>query len=76
MKLTDVPEGADFLDVDGIPVARLPDGSCIAFEKSDAAADSRPYTNAAKAGAEGDKLTRAEFQDWLSSGVNRFDVVR
>ena len=75
MKLTDVPTGADFLDVDGIPVARLPDGTCIAFEKS-ADAESRPYPNASKAGHDGDALTRAEFQDWLFSGGNRFDVAR
>lgn len=76
MKFTDVPAEATFLDVDGIPVARLPDGNCIAFEKRAPGADSRPYPNDRKAGIEGDSLSRAEFDDWLTSGVNRFDVAR
>lgn len=72
MKLSEVPEGSRFLDVDSIPVVMLPGGRCIAFRKS-GDAESRPYPNEAKAGSEGDALSREEFAAWLASGFNRFD---
>ena len=73
MKLADVPEGAQFLDVDGIPVARLRGGLCIAFEKH-GSEESRPFVDGSKAGHDGDALTRDEFTSWLKTGFNRFDV--
>ena len=73
MKLADVPEGAQFLDVDGIPVARLPDGCCLGFEKR-TDSESHPFPNESKAGEEGDALTREEFASWLETGFNKFDV--
>jgi hypothetical protein len=55
MKLTDVPAGSTFLDVDSIPVVKLPNGDCIAF---DAAGASRPFQNTSKADLEGDRPDR------------------
>lgn len=72
MKLSDVPAGASFLDVDSIPVVKLPSGECVAFESVD---ESRPYPNARKAGLEGDSLSADEFRAWLLTGRNRFDRV-
>ena len=75
MTIHQLLDGADFLDVDGIAVARLPSGRCFAFETSAGAEpNSRPYPNERKAGMEGDELTRDEFRDWVFTGVNRFDV--
>ena len=72
MKLSEVPEGSRFLDVDSIPVVMLPGGRCIAF-KTCGSDESRPYPNESKAGMEGDNLTREEFAAWLETGFNRFD---
>ena len=71
MKLSEVPASARFLDVDGIPVVVLPDASCLAFSKG--TFESRPYPNATKAGTDGDRLSRDEFESWLKTGRNRFD---
>lgn len=73
MKLADVPAESDFLDVDGIPVVRLPDGSCVAFEPL-RETEASPFPNASKAGLEGDMLSRGEFVKWLATGYNRFDL--
>ena len=67
----DIPKDARLLDVDGIPVAVLPDGSCVAFTLK--TGQQRPYPNAAKV-AEGDPLTEAEFHSWIVTGRNKFDV--
>jgi hypothetical protein len=72
MKLSEVPEGSRFLDVDSIPVVMLPDRTCIAFDPQ-GSAESRPYGSPAKAGVEGDDLSREEFAAWLEAGFNRFD---
>lgn len=72
MKPTEIPQGSTFLDVDGIPVVRLPNASLVAFSKG-ADAESRAYPDTAKVG-EGDALDREEFLAWLSTGTNRFDV--
>ena len=72
MKLSEVPPGSRFLDVDSIPVVMLSDRSCIAFETR-GSLESRPYDNALRAGLEGDDLSREEFAAWLQSGVNHFD---
>ena len=74
MKLSQVPKGSRFLDVDSIPVVMLPDRTCVAFETR-GAPDSRPYGNESKAGRDGDDLSREEFAAWLESGVNRLDRV-
>jgi len=69
MKLHEVPAGATFLDVDSIAVVRLPGGECIAFaDGKGLAIESRPYPNKAKAGEEGDVLSRAAFERWLVTG--------
>jgi hypothetical protein len=73
VRFAELPPESDFLDVDGIPVARLPDGSCIAFEKR-GSEESRPFVDGSKAGHDGDALTREEFASWLKTGFNRFDV--
>lgn len=73
MQFAEIPPESDFLDVDGIPVVRLPGGECIAFEKSPGA-EGYPYPNSSKAGLEGDALSHAEFAEWLATGYNRFDV--
>ena len=72
MHLSDIPAGSRYLDVDGIAVALLPSGRCVAF--SEFTFKSRPYPNEQKAGMEGDNLSAAEFAEWLRTGVNRFDV--
>ena len=64
-------KAAKLLDVDGIPVAVLPDGSCVAYELK--TGKPRPYPNGAKT-ADGDPLTLAEFQSWIVTGRNKFDV--
>jgi len=75
MNLVNLPPESEFLDVDGIAVVRLPDGSCLAFETGPGADPAaRPYPNERKAGMEGDSLSRAEFAAWLATGFNRFDV--
>lgn len=71
MKISDVPAGAVYLDVDSIPVVKLPNGDYIAF---DFAGDSRPYPNQRKADLEGDQLSRSDFRAWIASGKNRFDA--
>ena len=70
VKLANIPAGATYLDVDSIPVVKLPDGDCIAF---DFAGASRPYPNHRKADLEGDKMSGADFREWVTSGRNRFD---
>ena len=62
---------ARLLDVDGIPVAVRPDGSCVAYALKTGA--QRPYPHSAKV-AEGDPLTADEFRSWIITGRNRFDV--
>ncbi|MCK9687340.1 hypothetical protein [Scleromatobacter humisilvae] len=75
MRFADIPEGSDFLDVDGIAVVRLPAGQCIAFATGDGAEpESRPYPNELKAWHDGDRLGRDEFAGWLKTGRNMFDV--
>lgn len=75
MTIHDLPDGADFLDVDGIAIVRLPSGRCLAFETgASAEPNSRPYPNEQKAGMEGDELTRDEFREWVSTAVSRFDT--
>lgn len=68
----ELPKDARLLDVDGIPVALLPDGSCVAYELK--TGKQRPYQNGKKT-AEGDTLTTAEFQAWIVTGHNKFDVL-
>ena len=70
--MSDVPAGSRYLDVDGIPVVLLPSGRCVAF--SELTFESRTYPNEQKAGMEGDRLSSAEFAEWLRTGINRFDV--
>lgn len=67
----DLHKAARLLDVDGIPVALLPDGTCVAYELK--TGTQRLYPNAAKT-ADGDPLTRAEFESWIVTGRNKFDV--
>ena len=75
MKLVDLPPESEFLDVDGIAVVRLADGSCVAFQTGPGADPAgRPYPNEHKAGIDGDPLPRNEFAEWLTKGFNRFDV--
>ena len=75
MKLADIPSESEFLDVDGIAVVRLPDGSCVAFETGPGADPvGRAYPNEQKAGMDGDSLSLNEFATWLATGRNRFDV--
>jgi hypothetical protein len=71
MLFDDIPESAVFLDVDGIPVARV-EGGLVAFDLRDGS--SYPYPDASKAGMEGDVLSRTEFSEWLRTGRNKFDV--
>jgi hypothetical protein len=70
LKLTEVPTDSKFLDVDGIPVVKLPTGNFVAFDEC---GRSRPYPNTRKADLEGDVLTADEFRAWISTGRNRFD---
>lgn len=75
MKFVNLPSESQFLDVDGIAVVRLPDGSCLAFETGPGADPAgRPYPNERKAGMDGDALSRDEFAEWLTKGFNRFDI--
>ena len=71
MKIADVPAGSVYLDVDSIPVVRLPSGGYIAF---DFAGASRPYPNQRKADLEGDQLSGADFRAWVATGKSRFDA--
>lgn len=74
MKFNQLPPGSQCLDVDGIPVVRLPDKSLLSFEAGKGVdGGSLPYPNTMKAELEGDHLSMAEFSDWLVSGKNRFD---
>lgn len=65
-----IPAGSTFLDVDSIPVVKLPSGDFVAVDEYGAG---RPYPNARKADLEGDTLTEEEFRTWISTGRNRFD---
>ena len=70
-----VPMDADFLDVDGVAVARLPSGKSIAFPSGKGAdVPSYPYPNGGKVLRDGCELTREEFIDWLKTGKNKYDV--
>jgi hypothetical protein len=74
MKLNELPAGSRFLDVDSIPVVMLPGGECIAFAAGKGVGvESRAYPNKAKAGEEGDVISRDEFARWLATGRNHFD---
>ena len=70
-----VTPGRGGSDVEGIPVVELKDGSapprCLAFS-----IESKAWRefDSMKAGRDGDALTLAEFEDWLRTGFNRFDV--
>ena len=74
MNFSELPDGRRLLDVAGIPVAVLPEASCIAFSFKDGA--SRLYPNATKAGTDGDLLSRESFAEWIRTGVSRFAVRR
>ena len=71
VKPSEIPAGSKCLDVDGIPVVKLPSGDCIAFDFD---GEPRPYPNRRKADLDGDDLSAADFRAWLASGRNRFDV--
>jgi hypothetical protein len=69
MKLSEIPADAVYLDVDSIPVVKLPTGDPIAFDFSGAA---RPYPNKRRAELEGDALTAEDFMAWVETGKHRF----
>jgi hypothetical protein len=72
MKLAEVPEGAEFLDVDGVALVVLPTAQCIEFlVGSGTDVESRPYADGAQAGMEGDVLSREEFARWVTAGGAR-----
>lgn len=71
MNFAQLPSGSLFYDVDSIPVAKLPSGECVAFNAVD---NSRRYPRVDKVDTEGDLLSREEFEDWLKTGRNKFDV--
>lgn len=54
----EVPVNAKLFDVDGVPVARLADGSCIAFGST----GTRPYLDSAKVFSYGSPIEVAEFE--------------
>jgi hypothetical protein len=69
MNLSDIPPDAVYLDVDSIPVVKLPSGELVAFDFSGAA---RPYPNRRRAEMEGDALTAEDFMAWVETGKHRF----
>jgi len=69
MKLSDIPIDSVYLDVDSVPVVKLPSGEFIAFDFTGA---SRPYANRRKAEQEGDALTAEDFMAWVETGKHRF----
>lgn len=72
MKLTEVPAGSRYFDVDGVPVVLLPgDLSAVAF-RLDHSGASYPYPNVPKARVEGDELRQDQFAAWLSTGRAQF----
>lgn len=76
VKFADLPVGAKYFDVDGIPVVEpSPGAACIAFSAGRPDADSHDFPNHAKATQQGDALTHDEFAVWLRTGKNRFDTV-
>jgi hypothetical protein len=70
MKLSDIPIDSVYLDVDSVPVVKLPSGDFISFDFSGA---SRPYLNQRKAEQEGDALTADDFIAWVTTGRHPFD---
>jgi hypothetical protein len=69
MRLSEIPADAVYLDVDSIPVVKLPSGDFIAFDFS---GTSRPYPNRRRAELEGDALTAEDFMAWVETGTHRF----
>ena len=73
MDAKDLPESAQFFDVDSKPVAILGWNNCLAFNLSDGHSYPFPYFSPAWE-SQADRLTRQEFMDWLRDGFNKFDV--
>jgi len=70
MKLSEIPADAVYLDVDSIPVVKLPSGEFIAFDFKGIA---RLYPNRRRAELEGDALTAEAFISWVATGKHRLD---
>jgi len=70
MELSEIPVNAVYLDVDSVPVVKLPSGVFIAF---DFCGSSHPYPNRRRAEMEGDALTADDFRAWVETGRHRFD---
>jgi hypothetical protein len=69
MRLSEIPADAVYLDVDSIPVVKLPSGDFVAFDFTGTA---RPYPNRRRAESEGDALTADDFIAWVVTGKHRF----
>lgn len=70
MRLCEIPADAVYLDVDLIPVVKLPSGDFIAFDFTGA---SRLHPNSRRVELEGDALSADNFSAWVVTGKHRFD---